>query len=301
MGQAADRPRRIAYLASGKQLQEDFAHGLRALGWIVGRNLVLDVRYVEGDPTRVEPLTKELLALRPDVFVSDIDLYARAAAAADKVLPIVFLVGFDPVGIGLVKSLARPGGNATGFSVLNYELNAKRLSLLKEAIPCLEKVGVVFRDGDPSARSALQMTERAGRDLRISVIPAPIRGADDIAPAFQRMAMSGAEAVMNVPDVLFLQLRQQLADLAIKHRMAAAFGATEYADAGMLLAYGTDFRAINVRAAQLVDRILKGADPANIPVEQANTFELVVNQRTARTLGIDLPRSLLLQATRVIE
>lgn len=304
MGQTG-RVRRIAFLGSNsstsRHLQTEFRRVLQELGWIVGRNLVLDERYAEGDPVRAASLTKELLALKPDVFVSSVDGYAGTAAEADKSLPIVFILGFDPVGLGLVKSLAVPGGNATGFSILNYELNAKRLSLLKEAVPRLDKVGVLYRDGDTNAQAALKVTEQAGRDLRISVIPAPIRGADDFSPAFQRLAVSGAKGVTNVPEVLFFKLRQQLADLAIQHRMAATFGATEYADAGMLMAYGADFKAIYARAAALVDRLLRGANPANIPVEQANIYELVLNLRTARTLGIDLPRSLMLQATRIIE
>jgi putative ABC transport system substrate-binding protein len=305
MGQTG-RVRRIAFLGSGsstsgRHLQAEFTRVLQELGWIVGRNLVLDERYAEGDPVRAATLTRELLALKPELFVSSVDGYARTAAEVDKSLPIVFILGFDPVGLGLVKSLAAPGGNATGFSILNYELNAKRLSLLREAVPRLDKVGVLYRDGDMNAQAALKVTEQAGRDLRISVIPAPIRGADDFSPAFQRLAMSGAKGVMNVPEVLFFKSRQQLADLAIQHRMAAAFGATEYAEAGMLMAYGADFKAIYARAATLVDRLLKGANPANIPVEQANIYELVLNLRTARRLGIDLPRSLMLQATRIIE
>ena len=305
MGQAG-RVRRIAFLGSGsstsgRHLQNEFTRVLQELGWIVGRNLVLDERYAEGDPMLAASLTMELLALKPEVFVSSLDGYARRAADTDKSLPIVFILGFDPVGLGLVKSLAVPGGNATGFSILNYELNAKRLSLLKEAVPHLDKVGMLYREGDTNAEAALKVTEQAGRDLRISIVPAPIRGADDISPAFQRLAVSGAKGVMNVPEALFFKLRQKLAELAIQHRMAAAFGATEYADAGMLMAYGTDFKAIFARAAPLVDRLLKGANPANIPVEQANIYELVLNLRTARTLGVDLPRSLMLQATRIIE
>jgi putative tryptophan/tyrosine transport system substrate-binding protein len=307
MGQTKGSARRIAFLVPGSStshlhLQAEFTRVLQELGWVEGRNLVLDQRYAEGDPARAASMTKELLALKPDVFVSGVDVYARTAAeAADKSLPIVFILGFDPVGLGLVKSLAAPGGNVTGFSVLNWELNPKRLSLLKEAVPRLDKVGMLYRDGDANAQAALRVTEQAGRDLRISVIPAPIQGADDIPPAFQRLAVSGAKGVMNVPDSLFFKLRQQIADLAIQHRMAAMFGATEAADAGMLMAYATDFKAMYARAALLVDRILKGANPANIPVEQANIYELVVNLRTARTLGIDLPRTLMLQATRVIE
>lgn len=306
VGQTTSHVRRIAFLwavssTTGLHLRNEFTRVMEELGWIVGKNLILDERYAEGDPARAASLTMELLALKPEVLVSSVDVYARTAASADKALPIVFILGFDPVGIGLVKSLAAPGGNVTGFSVLNWELNPKRLSLLKEAIPHLDKVGILYRDGDANAQAALKVTEQAGRDLRVSVIPAPIQGADDIPAAFQRLATSGVKGVMNVPEVLFFKLRQQIANLAIQHRMAAMFGATEYADAGMLMAYGADFKAIYARAARLVDRILKGANPANIPVEQANVYEFVVNLRTARTLGIELPRSLRVQATRVIE
>lgn len=305
MGQSTGRVRRLAWLSSGSSssshLQNEFDRVLLDLGWIEGKTLIWDRRYAESEPARVAPLTKELLALKPDIFVTTTDGYARAAAAADKSLPIVFVIGFDPVGLGLVKSLAAPGGNVTGFSVLNYELNPKRLSLLKEAIPRLDKVGVLYRDGDANAQAALKMIEQAGRDLRVSVVAAPFRGADDMAPAFQRLAAAGVRGVINIPDVLLFQLRQQLSDLAIQHRMAAMFGATEFAEAGMLMAYGTDFKAMYARAARLVDRILKGANPADIPVEQANVYEMVVNLRTARTLGIDLPYSIRLQATRVIE
>ena len=305
MGQTPGRLRRIAFLnsgssSSGQHLQAEFRRVLQELGWIVGKTVILNERYAEGDPARAAAATKELLALRPDVFVSSVDGYARTAVEEDRSLPVVFILGFDPVGLGLVKSLAMPGGNATGFSILNYELNAKRLSLLKEAIPNLDKVGVLYREGDANADAALRITAQAGQALRVSVIPAPIGGAGDIARAFQGLAATGTRGVMNVPEVLFFKVRQQLADLAIRHRMAAAFGATEYADAGMLLAYGTDFRAMYARAAPLVDRLLKGAKPADIPVEQANVYDLVVNLKTARILGIDLPRSLVLQATRII-
>jgi putative ABC transport system substrate-binding protein len=216
-------------------------------------------------------------------------------------VPVVFVLGFDPVGVGLVKTLGAPGGRSTGFSVLNWELNPKRLALLKEAVPRLGRVSILYREEDPNARRALELTEQAGRDLKIGILRAPITGPDEFSSAFKRMAQAGAKGVLNVPDSLFFKWRRQLAELAIQHRLAAMFGATEYADAGMLLAYGTDFKDLFVRAAALAGRILKGADPARIPVEQANTYELVVNLRTARSLGIDLPRSVMLQATRVIE
>lgn len=302
--QETGRVRRVAYLGTSKASQhllDAFLAAFREHGWVVGKNLALDVRYTEGDPARLPALTNELLALKPNIFLSVTDIYARAALAADTATPIVFVLGFDPVRAGLVESLAAPGGRCTGFSVLNWELNPKRLSLLKEAVPHLGRVGILFRGGDPNSRIALELTEQAGRDLRIEILRAPVTGPDDFASAFKRMEQAGATGVLNVPDQLFFKWRMRLAELAIQHHMAAMFGATEYADAGMLLAYGTDFKAVFVRAAALVDRVLKGADPAKIPVEQAATFELVVNLRTARTLGIELPRSLRLQATRVIE
>jgi len=304
LAQDASRFRRVAYLGTtnaSRHLQDAFVAGLQEHGWVVGKNLALDFRYTEGDTARLPDLTNELLALKPNLFVSTTDIYARVAAAADIAVPVVFVLGFDPVGVGLVKTLGAPGGRVTGFSVLNWELNPKRLALLKEAVPKLRSVSVLYRDGDPNARIALELTEQAARDLKIGVLRTPITGPEDFSSAFKRMAQAGANGVLNVPDSLFFKWRQQLAELAIQHRLAAMFGATEYADAGMLLAYGTDFKDLFVRASALVDRILKGADPAKIPVEQANTYELVVNLRTARSLGIDLPRSLMLQATRMIE
>ena len=304
MAQGDARVRRVAYLGSSeasRHLVDAFISSLPEHGWVVGKNLAFDARYTEGDPARLPALTNELLALKPDLFVSATDIYAGVAAVAEPAVKVVFVLGFDPVGLGLVKTLGAPGGRCTGFSVLNWELNPKRLALLKEAVPGLGRVCVLYREGDPNARGALDLTERAGRDLKIEVLRAPIKGPDDFSAAFKRMAQLGAKGVLNIPDSLFFKWRQQLAEMAIQHRLAAMFGATEYADAGMLLAYGTDFKDLFVRAAGLVGRILKGADPANIPVEQANTYELVVNLRTARSLGIELSRSLRLQATRVIE
>jgi len=302
LAQVAGANRRIAWLSLGTSLQQaEFVAGLRDLGWVQGKNLVIDTRFVAGDLARVVPLTAELLALKPDVFIASTDAIARVAAQTDKSLRVVFLIGFDPVGVGLVKSLAAPGGNATGFSVLNYELNPKRLALLKEAIPRLDKVAVVYRDGDLVALKALVLTEKAGRDLNLELIRAPFRRAEDLQVAFERLAASGVKAVINVPDPMLINMRYQIAEMAIPHRLAASFGATDYADAGMLMAYAPDFLPLIRRAALLVDRLLKGAAPSDIPVEQANTYELVLNLRTARVLGIEIPRSLLFQATRLIE
>jgi len=303
MAQDRLRIRRIAYLGTSdasRHLVDAFVSSLPEHGFAVGKNLVFDARYTEGDAARLPALTNELLRLKPDVFVSATDVYARAAALAQTPVPIVFVLGFDPVGVGLVNTLGEPGRRCTGFSVLNWELNPKRLALLKEAVPRIERVSVLYREGDNQVQAALELTEQAGRQLKIEVLGAPVKGQDDFPAAFRRIAQQGSHGVLNIPDSLFFRWRQQLADLAVQHRLAAMFGATEYAEAGMLLAYGTDFKDVFVRAAGLVGRILNGADPARIPVEQANTYELVVNLRTARILGIEPTPSLMLRATRVI-
>jgi putative ABC transport system substrate-binding protein len=301
--QAATGKRRIAILsvstaAATEHLWAIFRSGLRDLGWIEGDNLIIDMRYAESDPARVVKLTAELLALKPDVMVSGTDREARAAAAVTRSIPIVFPVGADPVGFGLVKSLARPGTNVTGLSVLSGELNPKRLSLLKEALPHLSNVGLLGETGVASTATALV---EPARQLGLKLLPAGAGNAGDFDAAFESMARGGAEAVLNVGGSLFFQHRRQLADLALRRRWAMIVAASEAADAGALLSYGADLKENVKRLAPLVNRILRGANPAMIPVEQVNVFELVINRRTARALGIELPRTLMLRATRVIE
>jgi ABC-type uncharacterized transport system substrate-binding protein len=244
---------------------------------------------------------KELLSQRPQVVIAATDVLARDVLAAGASMPVIFVLGFDPVGVGLIKSLNAPGGRATGFAVLNWELNAKRLSLLKEAVPAIQRVAILYRGDDPRALAALELTEGAAGELQMSAIRVGFTSTDDFTQPFDRMSKLGVQGVINVPDSYLFRWRSRLAGLALKHRIAAMFGATEYAEAGMLLSYGTQFSSLFVRAAALCDRILKGADPASIPVEQPTAFELVVDRRTARALGIPIPRSLLVQATRVIE
>ena len=298
--------RRLAYLSAGSPaatgfLSSAFSNALFGLGWLPDKTLRIDFRYTAGDFTQAERLTRELLALGPHVFVASTDAYAQPVAKLTKTLPIIFILGFDPVGLGLVKSLAEPGANVTGFSVLNYELNQKRLALLKEAIPQLNRVAVNYQPRDSRANDSLADFEKAAKSLRLAVLPVPVARREDIAGAVESIASAGVKAMMNVPEPLFFQERVQFAELALRHRIAASFGATEYADAGMLMSYGTDFKAVYGRAGGLVDRILRGADPARIPVEQANVYEFVINLRTARALQIEMPRTMLLSATRLIE
>jgi len=274
---------------------------MRDLGWVEGRNLVLDVRYAGGDPARYTSLAAEALALKPDVIVAGTDAVARAAAALTKSVPIVFILGFDPVGSGLVQSFARPGGNVTGFSILAFELVAKRAALLKEAVPRLERLGVLYREGDADAQRSLAPLASEMRKIGVTLIPAGAKQADDLPKAFEKMAQDGAQGVIEMPEPLFFQECQRVAELALKHRLPTTFTTVEHAHAGMLMAYAVDLVAMFRRAATLVDKILKGANPATMPVEQANVYELFLNLRTARALGLTLPASLLVRATRVIE
>ena len=298
--------RRVAYLGSttlnsGRHLVRAFFKEMTTLGWTEGRNLQVDSRWADGDPKSYDSLVAGLLASNPDLFIASVDAIARQAATRTKTIPIVFVLGFDPVGLGVVKSLASPGGNVTGFSVLNYELLPKRLSLLKEMVPRLARVAVIYREGGAQAQKWVKLlTDEAGK-LGIRILPGAMRDSDDIVPVFTDLARQKADGVLNVPEPFFFQHRKLMAELALQHRMASLFGATEFADAGALMAYASNFAAVYRQAAKLADKILRGAAPSSIPVEQSNVYELIINLRTAKALGIAVPRAILLQATRVIE
>lgn len=220
------------------------------------------------------------------------------AVAAAKTVPIVFVVGTNPVERGLVKSLAKPGGTATGLATVDVELYPKRLALLKEAVPGLKVVGVFISSPD---RRGLAFLEGARRTLGLEFVTALIDRPEDIVPAFEKFAKAHARGVIDLAasGLTFVE-RDRIAALAIKHRMAM-LGHSALAESGVLLSYGYDILALFKRAAPIIDRILRGTRPADIPIEQVNVYELVVNLRTARALGIELQRSLMLQATRVIE
>ena len=271
------------------------------LGWVQERNLRLDVRHSEGDLSRLRSLATELLDQKPDVFVASNEQVAREAAALTKSAPIVFAVGFDPVGIKLVQSLARPGGNVTGLSTLSYELVPKRLALLKSAVPGLRRVAVMYRAGDANADRVLKSLAEPARALGLTIVPGEISDAAGLERAFEQFSQQKADGIVQAPDAFFFQHAARIAELTVKHRLAAGFGVTESARFGALFSYGPDFAAIFRRSATLVDKILKGTRPADIPVEQVNVYELVVNLKTARALGIKLPPSFLLQATQTIE
>lgn len=298
---AQNSTRRVALLAiqtGPNPNRELFRSRLAELGWVEDKTLVLDVRFTHGDGARLAPLSAELLALRPDVFVAPFDTMAIAAATSNPKVAIVFVAGADPVAYGLIESLSHPGRNATGFSAGAVELGGKALSLLKEAVPGLRVVGVLVGIRD---RYKVESLEEAGRRLGVSLVQFELTRPGDIEQAFQAFAKAGATGVIDYAGTpSTYDVRDRLAALALEHRMAMAAQSGQ-ADTGGLLSYGPNIPDLFRRAAELVDRILRGAKPADIPVEQPNAYDFVVNLRTARALGVTLPQAVLLRATRVIE
>ena len=256
------------------------------------------MRFTHGDGARIAPLTAELLALQPDVFVAPFDTFAIAAAASTAKVPIVFVGGLDPVAYGLIDSLAHPGRNATGLSVSGVELGQKGLSLLKEAVPGLSVVGVMVGSRD---RHKVESLEETARQSGVRLVQFELTRPDDIDQAFQTFTKAGANGVMDYAGTpSTFEVRDRLAALAIEHRLPMLVSSAQ-ADSGGLLSYGPNNPDLFRRGAELVDRILRGAKPADIPVEQPSVYDFVVNLRTARALAIALPRVVLLRATRVIE
>ena len=278
--------------------RERFRSRLAELGWVEGKTLVLDMRFTHGDGARIAPLTAELLALQPDVFVAPFDNFATTAASSTSKVPIVFATGADPVAYGLIDSLAHPGRNATGLSADSVELGRKSLSLFKEVVPGLSVVGVMVGSRD---RYKVESLEVAARHLGLMLAQFELTAPDDIDQAFQAFAKAGATGVMDYsgrPSTF--EVRDRLAALAIEHRLPMSVQSGQ-ADSGGLLSYGPNVVDMFRRTAELVDRILRGARPADIPVEQPNVYDFVVNLRTARALGVTFPKAVLLRATRVIE
>ena len=299
IAKAQNSTRRVAFLAisPGHPNLERFRLRLGELGWVEQRNIVIDWRFTKGDAATVAPLTAELLALRPDVFVTGNDNMASPAAASTATVPIVFAVGIDPVGYGVVNSLSHPGRNATGFSVGGSELGMKMLSLLNEAVPGMKVVGVLVGIRD---RYKVESLDDARRQLGLDLVQFELTRPDEIDEAFQKFAKAGATGVMDFAAATTFGVRDRLAALALQYRLPMVVN-SGLADAGGLLAYGPSFPDMYRRTAELVDRVLRGAKPADIPVELPTVYDFVVNLRTARALGVALPQSVMLRATRVIE
>jgi putative ABC transport system substrate-binding protein len=283
-------------------LRVAFLEGLRDLGYVEGRNFVLETRYAGGSLEHAPAAAAELAALKLDVIVAATTPTALAAKHATRTIPIVFPAASDPVTSGLVSSLARPGGNVTGLSFLSAELVGKHLELLKQALPGISRVAVLWQPGERPGKDILKGADVAARPLglRLHFVEVPPRP-DDFDRAFSEVTKARAGALSFVPGGMFVLERQRLVDLAAKHRLPTIWPFREAVDAGGLMSYAPHLPDQYRRAATYVDKILKGARPGDLPVEQPTRFELVINLRTARTLGVSIPASVLARADQVIE
>ncbi len=279
-----------------------FRERLRELGWSEGRNLAVEERDIGPDRERLVVAARELVGLHLDLILAAGGAEApQAAAAATTSIPIVFVIADDPVRLGLVKSFSRPGANVTGLSSMNAELDDKRLTLLKEALPRLHRVGAMWNPVDPSGSSVMHVTERAARALNVQLTPLAIQRPDDLSEAMGSAKKEGVDAVMVLGTPTLFPQQRQIAELAMSARLPTVSAWRQLPEAGGLLSYGANIRAMFRRAADIADTILKGARPTQYPVERPTQFELVVNMKTAKTLGLKIPQSILQRADQVIE
>jgi putative tryptophan/tyrosine transport system substrate-binding protein len=296
---------RIGFLgitsASGFASQvEALRAGLHDLGYVEGKNILIEFRWAEGNYDRLPDLAAELVRLKVDVLVTQGTPGAFAAKRATTTIPIVMAASGDAIATGLVASLARSGGNITGSTFFSPELNAKRLELLKDAMPRITQVAFLLNPDNLVNGPTLRAMETAAKSLRVVLQPFYMRGPGEFNDVFSTIAKRRIDAVTMGQDGIIVANARAIADLAAKHRLPSA-GFREFAEAGGLIGYGQNTREVYRRAAYFVDKILKGAKPGDLPVEQPTKFELVVNLKTAKALGITIPRSILLRADRVIE
>ena len=272
---------------------------LRELGYVEGKNIVIEYRYTEAKLERLPDLAAELVSLKVDVIVTT-GPGILAAKKASPTMPIVFASFGDPVGSGLVSSLARPGGNITGLSTMTPDLDGKRLELLKEAFPKVARVAFLWQ---PGWRGNLALTdmEAAAKALGVKLISLPVRSLDDFESAFARAKRDGAQALINTPGGIISTQQRQVLDFAAKNRLPAMYPSSENVEAGGLMSYGPNGADLYRRAADFVDKILKGAKPADLPVEQPKKFEFIVNLKTAEQIGLTIPPKVLAQADKVIK
>jgi putative tryptophan/tyrosine transport system substrate-binding protein len=285
--------------AAGGHIFEAFRQGLRQLGYVEGQTIALEVRWAEGRYERLPELVAELVRLKVDVLVVGNSPAALAAKNATRTIPIVMFAG-DPVGLGLVASLARPGGNLTGLSYFNVELNSKRLELIKQLVPGLTRVAVLRNPMVAIHATFWQETAAAAEKLGVALQPIQVRGPEDFDAAFAA-ARDNAQALLALDDAMTIAYRSRVVALAASSRLPAMYGFREFPDDGGLMSYGPNFVILFQRAATFVDKVLKGAKPADLPVEQPTKFELVINTKAAKALGLTVPPSLLARADEVIE
>jgi putative tryptophan/tyrosine transport system substrate-binding protein len=304
--QQASKLYRIGYLAllSGEDttLGKALARRLQELGYREGGNMTLAYRSAEGRPERLSELAAELVGAKPDVLIAGFGaLTVKAAMAATKTIPIVFTSVADPVGTGFVASLSHPGGNVTGVTSQSTDIATKRLQILEDFVPGKPLVAVLMNPDTPFTALAVQEVKTAAAARHQPLAYFEARTIDQVPAGIEAAIKAGAAALLTLEDPLLLGARQQIADLAARARLPAIYGTRDFVDAGGLMSYGVDRRQMNRRAADYVDKILKGALPADLPVERPTKFELVINLKTAKALGLELPTNLLATADEVIE
>jgi putative ABC transport system substrate-binding protein len=305
--QPAGRVYRVGHFTISSREQQlhlikAFEEGLRSLGYRNGENVVIEYRFADGEMERLPALAADLVRLGVDIIVTANNPPTVAAMKATTTIPIVMANSADPVGAGLVATLARPGGNVTGFTLdTGDELHGKRLQLLTETLPNLTRVGVLWNPDFAPNLSRLTWMRDVSRPLGLALVSAEVRGLDALEQAFATMVRERAQALVVLGDPVLFNYRQQIGVMAIRNRLPSTSGAREFAEAGLLLTYGANLRDLFRRSAVFVDKIFKGAKPADLPVEQPTKFELVVNLKTAKALGVEVPTSLLQRADEVIE
>jgi putative ABC transport system substrate-binding protein len=306
IAQQPEKIPKIGYLsprsATLRERDESFRQGLRELGYVEGKNIVIEYRFAEGKFDRLPELAAELVNLKVDVVVSEVTQASLAAKGATTTIPIVIQGVSDPVGTGLVASLARPGGNVTGTSAMSSEVIGKALQLLKDVVPKLTRVAVLWNpDNAIFQAQMLKETQTAAGALKLELQIFAARNPDELDKAFAAIDKARVGALLVLSDPIFILHRAQIVDLARMSRLPAMYGTREFAAAGGLMAYGPDYADLFRRAAFYVDKILRGARPADLPVEQPTKFELILNVKTAKTLGLAFPTPLLGRADEVIE
>jgi len=303
--QQAEKKYTVGILSAGGEntaLSVAFADALRELGWVEGRNVVFEYRYAENRPERLPELAADLVRLKVDVIAAAGTLAPLAAKRASATIPIVMTAAGDPLGSGLVASLARPGGNVTGMSLMAPDLGGKRLELLKDVLPRLSRVAVLWNAANPYSALVFKETQTGGQTLGIEVQSLEVRDPDDFDGTFEAVRRQHPEALITVEDPLTVGHRKRIADFAVEHQLPSLHGVREFAAAGGLMSYGASLADLFRRAAGYVDKILiMGAKPADLPVQQPTKFEFVINLKTAMALGLRIPDKLVALADEVIE
>ena len=306
LAQQISKPFRVGYVSVSTldrigHLLAAFKEGLRDLGYVEGKDFILEARSAEGEQARVQSLTDELVRLKVDFLLASTTPAIQAARNATATIPIVMANSTNPVGTGLIKSLARPSGNVTGMSGMFEDIMPKHLDVLHTLIPKLSRVAVLTNGANSSHAEILKSVEAAARTSRTEVVAVAVNGAPEIERALAAAARLNAKALLMAPDGLFFAQRRRLADLALIHRLPSITSFREYAEAGGLMSYGQNLKDAFRRSAAIVDKILKGTKPGDIPVEQSMRIEMVINLKTAKALGVNVPQSVLIRADEVIQ